>query len=112
MFYGDVKNIDSLKEPIEKSDIIFHVAANYRLWSRKPSEIYESNVLGTENISNLALENNKILIYTSSVATLGLKKDKVSDENCEAKFSEMHGDYKKSKYLAEKIVMNFVKKKN
>ena len=50
VFYGDLRENDSLDEAIKSSDIIFHVAADYRLWARKSSELYASNVLGTENI--------------------------------------------------------------
>ena len=49
-FYGDLRDINSLDLPISNSDVIFHVAADYRLWSRNPKEIYDSNVRGTENI--------------------------------------------------------------
>ena len=59
---------------MKASEIIFHVAADYRLWARKKSEIYASNVHGTENVALKASELNKMLIYTSSVATLALKK--------------------------------------
>ena len=112
IYYGDLKNIESLDHPIKDSDVIFHVAADYRLWSRKPAEIYAANVFGTENIALKTLIYKKALIYTSSVATLKLKKGLVSNENSEAKFDEMTGDYKKSKFLAEKIILSFIKKKN
>ena len=92
--------------------MIFHVAADYRLWARKKTEIYASNVLGTENVAMKSLELNKKLIYTSSVATIGLKNDEISDEKSESSLNDMTGDYKKSKYLAEKIVKNLVNKRN
>tara|TARA_Y100000022_G_scaffold7127_1_gene5799 strand:- start:1248 stop:2243 length:996 start_codon:yes stop_codon:yes gene_type:complete len=111
IYYGDLKDIESLHQPVKESDIIFHVAADYRLWSRKPAEIYSTNVYGTENIALKALMYNKMLIYTSSVATLKLQKGLISDENSKAKFEEMTGDYKKSKFLAEKIILSLTKKK-
>ena len=111
IYYGNLEDIESLDQPIRDSDIIFHVAADYRLWSRKPAEIYAANVLGTENIALKTLMHNKMLIYTSSVATLKLKKGTISDENCEATFGDMTGDYKKSKFLAEKIISSLIKKK-
>tara|TARA_X000000368_G_C23043130_1_gene717902 strand:+ start:479 stop:1471 length:993 start_codon:yes stop_codon:yes gene_type:complete len=110
-FYGDVRNIDSIKEAVKKSNIVFHVAADYRLWSKKPGEIYSTNVYGTENIASVVISENKKMIYTSSVATIGLNKKKVSDENVKSNFSDMHGDYKKSKFLAEQIILNLIKKK-
>ena len=109
IFYGDLRNKVDLYEPVKESDIIFHVAADYRLWSRKPSEIYDTNVYGTENIALSVLKLKKKLIYTSSVAALGLHRDG-GNETTRVKFSEMIGDYKKSKYLAEKIIEKLVKK--
>ena len=111
IYRGDLREIDSFRYPILKSDIIFHVAADYRLWARKPKELYDSNVRGTENVCSLASELNKKLIYTSSVATLGLSEEKESNEDTYVNFKNMVGDYKKSKYLAERIVLKFVKKK-
>ncbi len=110
-YYGDLRNLDSLESPIANSDIIFHVAADYRLWTRVPKELYDSNVRGTENICLKVLELKKTLIYTSSVATLGINPNNVSDENTPVSFSDMIGHYKRSKYLAEKIVLGFYSKK-
>ncbi len=110
-FYGDLRDINSLDLPISNSDVIFHVAADYRLWSRNPKEIYDSNVRGTENICLKVSEFKKTLIYTSSVATLGIKNNSEADENTPVSFSDMIGDYKKSKYLAEQIVQKFIKNK-
>ena len=111
IYYGDLTNSESLDRPIKDSNVIFHVAADYRLWSRKPAEIYATNVLGTENIALKTLTHNKTLIYTSSVATLKLKNGVISDENSKASFLDMTGDYKKSKFLAEKIILSLTKKK-
>lgn len=111
IFYGDLREIESLKSVISKVDIIFHVAADYRLWARNPKELYDSNVRGTENICLLANEFNKKLIYTSSVAALGISENNESNEDTDVKFKDMIGDYKKSKYLAESIVQEFIKTK-
>ncbi len=110
-FYGDIRDFDSIHDAVKSSEVIFHVAADYRLWARKKSEIYSSNVYGTENIALKVLELNKKLIYTSSVATLSLKKDQLSDETFEPNLNEIQGDYKKSKFLAELVVKKLVKKK-
>ena len=58
-FYGDVRNIDSIKEAVKKSSIVFHVAADYRLWSKKTGEIYSTNVYGTENVAAAVLSEKK-----------------------------------------------------
>ena len=110
--YGDLRDKDSIEESIKGSNIICHVAADYRLWARKSSEIYESNVFGTENIIKAATKfSHEKFLLTSSVATLGTSRDKSTDEKSNANFSNMIGDYKKSKYIAEKIFFDYVKKK-
>ena len=88
VFYGDLRETDSLDEAIKSSDIIFHVAADYRLWARKPSELYASNVLGTENVARKVLELNKMLIYTSSVATLGITQIRFLTNNLRPHFAK------------------------
>ena len=80
------------------------------MWARKKSEIYSSNVYGTENVALKVLELNKKLIYTSSVATLSLKKDQLSDETFDPNLKEIHR-LQKSKFLAELVVKKLVKKK-
>ena len=110
-YYGDIRDLSSIEMAILDNDIIFHVAADYRLWSRNPRELYDSNVRGTENVCKIVHKNNKVIIYTSSVATLGINYENESDENTIVTYDDMIGDYKKSKYLAENIVLKFCKKK-
>tara|TARA_B100000989_G_scaffold296381_1_gene279493 strand:- start:618 stop:1607 length:990 start_codon:yes stop_codon:yes gene_type:complete len=102
--YGDLRDYKSLESAVKDCKIFFHVAADYRLWVRKRPEIYESNVHGTQNLIEAVKKiNNHRMIFTSSVATIG-NSDGVSDENTFVDFSQMIGDYKKSKYLSEKII--------
>ena len=109
---GDLRNIQTIKEAVVGFENFFHVAADYRLWAEKPSEIYESNLLGTQNFLDVIKEKkNHKLLYTSSVATLGFDENKISDENTFVNFDQMIGDYKKSKYLAEMIVLEYSKKR-
>ena len=110
--HGDLRDQNSILHHMRGSHIIFHVAADYRLWARKISEIYESNVFGTENILKVANKlGHEKFILTSSVATLGTNGDKPVDESSSADFSHMIGDYKKSKYIAEKIFFEYVRNK-
>ncbi len=109
---GDLKDPSSLNRALKGYDYLFHVAADYRLWVPKPDEIYENNVQGTKNIMEAARRAEiERVIYTSSVATLGLNKDGTpADEETPVSFSDMIGHYKKSKFLAEKAVKELVDK--
>jgi dihydroflavonol-4-reductase len=83
--------------------VLFHVAADYRLWIPKPSEIYETNVTGTHNMMLAAMDAGvKRVVYTSSVATLGLTPDgSPADEDTPVSLKDKIGHYKRSKFIAE-----------
>src|SRR5262245_44170362 len=105
--YGDLRDISSLRKALAGIQQVFHVAADYRLWAKNPSEIYESNVVGTRNLVEASREAGvERFIYTSSVATIAPPAiGRVSDESSEAKLDQMIGHYKRSKFLAEREVL-------
>jgi dihydroflavonol-4-reductase len=73
--------------------------------------MYKTNVDGTRNLIIAATRANvEKIIYTSSVATLGINKDGTpSDETTPVTLEDMIGHYKRSKYLAEQEVHKLVK---
>ena len=108
---GDLKDRDSLKRSIKDCKYLFHVAADYRLWVPRPQEIYQNNVVGTENLMEEAL-NSEIekIVYTSSVAVLGKPiNGDIANEKTPVNVSQMIGHYKKSKFLAEEKVKELYK---
>jgi len=110
---GDLTNYESLRRALKDCGCLFHVAADYRLWVPRPEEIYRNNVEGTVNIMKAALDE-KVgrVVYTSSVATLGLNSDGTpADEGTPVGLSDMIGHYKRSKFLAEAEVIKLVKNK-
>src|SRR5215469_7217806 len=73
---GDLRDAASLETAMSGCDVVFHVAADYRLWVRDPGEMYRSNVEGTRAILDAARKNNvRRVVYTSSVATVGFRQD-------------------------------------
>ena len=111
---GDLTDPDSFAAALGGCDCLFHVAADYRLWVPNPPEMYESNVTGTRNLMLAALDAGvERIVYTSSVATLGLNSDGIpADESTPVRFSDMIGHYKRSKFLAEVEVKRLVKEEN
>ena len=104
---GDLREPASLKKALEGVRQVFHVAADYRLWTRNPDDIYQSNVGGTLSLID---ESRKAgverFIYTSSVATIAVPAGgRLPDETTEASLDQMIGHYKKSKFLAEQEVL-------
>lgn len=108
---GDLRNLDQVREAMAGCEVVFHVAADYRLWVRDPQEMYESNVDGTANVLQAALSNRvERVVYTSSVGTLGLHQDGTpADEGTPVCLENMVGHYKRSKYLAERKAEEFLR---
>jgi len=107
---GDVTDLDSVKKAVSGCEFVFHVAADYRLWVPDPQSMYRNNVQGTRNVMFEALRSGvRRVVYTSSVATLALSGNGNScDETSCGSLENMIGHYKRSKFLAESLVLRLV----
>jgi dihydroflavonol-4-reductase len=105
-FEGDLRDRKSVERAIAGMRYAFHVAADYRLWARDPSEIFASNVEGTRNLMEEAMRAGvERVIYTSSVATIALRTDGMAaDETSPLREDQGIGVYKRSKIAAERLV--------
>ena len=107
---GDLRDPASLERAMAGVKRVFHVAADYRLWARKKQEIYDSNVGGTKNVLAAAKRAGvEQFIYTSTVATIAVDRPALPNESTDAKLEEMVGHYKRSKWMAEKEVLDAAK---
>jgi len=106
---GDLRDPRSLETAVRGCDTVFHVAADYRLWSPAPRELYESNVQGTANLLTAAAQAGmRRVVYTSTVGTMRPPAPgHLSDESAPVCLRDMAGDYKRSKFLAEQTAMQF-----
>lgn len=104
---GDLRDLDSLKRGMADCEVVFHVAADYRLWAVNGQELYQSNVEGTRNILQAAQDCGvRRVVYTSSVATMAFGNNgRLTDESTPVTLSNMIGDYKRSKFMAERLVI-------
>lgn len=107
---GDLRDAESLRQGLKGCEVLYHAAAEYRLWTRKPADMYAVNVGGTTAILDAACANNlSRIVYTSSVGTLGVRRDgQAADEDTEVLLNDMVGHYKKSKFLAEREAERYV----
>ena len=110
-FPGDLRDPESLQEAVAGCGAVFHVAADYRLWSANPSELYQSNVDGTVNILTAAAAAGvERVVYTSTVGCIGVRGDAEGTEEAQVELGEMQGPYKRSKFLAERKAIEFAAK--
>lgn len=103
---GDLRDARSVQQAIQGCDYVFHVAADYRLWARRPEEIFETNVRGTSQLLELAsIEGIERFVYTSTVGCIGIPPDGIGTEETPVDVTQMAGAYKESKFLAEEVVL-------
>ena len=107
---GDLVDSPSLERALTGCQVLFHVAADYRLGVLDPAPLYRANVDGTRNILAAAERAGvERVVYTSSVATIGLPPDgSPGDEATPVSLADMIGHYKRSKFLAERLVCEWV----
>lgn len=103
---ADLQDPASLVKAVRGTQILFHVAADYRLWVPDQKAMYETNVEGTRRLMRAAMDAGvERIVYTSSVATLGIPADnQPGREETPTSIDNMIGPYKRSKFMAEEVV--------
>ncbi|MDH5428068.1 MAG: NAD-dependent epimerase/dehydratase family protein [Nitrospirota bacterium] len=104
---GDLQDPSSLKKALVGCSGLYHVAAHYALWDQDPSIFYKVNVEGTKQLFRAAEEVGvERIVYTSTIGAIGLPGDGgLGHEGLFPSESQLSGDYKRSKFLAEQEVL-------
>lgn len=105
---GDLRDREALKGAVCGCGVVYHVAADYRLWSRRPEEMFQTNVEGTRNLLEAARDARvERVVYTSTVGCIGVPQNGLGDEDSPVALEQMQGAYKRSKFLAERVALEF-----
>jgi dihydroflavonol-4-reductase len=106
---GAMEDAAALARAVAGCRYVFHVAADYRLWVPDPEAMFRANVDGTRALMLAALAAGvERVVYTSSVAVIGLVPGGIADETTPSRYADMIGPYKQSKYRAEEVVRGLV----
>jgi dihydroflavonol-4-reductase len=106
---GLLEDAASLAAAVAGCRYLFHVAADYRLWVPDPAAMFRANVDGTRALMAAALEAGvERIVYTSSVATMGLIVGGDANEATPSSMADMIGPYKQSKFAAEEGVRDLI----
>ncbi|HML10265.1 MAG TPA: hopanoid-associated sugar epimerase [Stellaceae bacterium] len=109
---GALEDPASLVRAVAGCRYLFHVAADYRLWVPDAAAMFRANVEGSRALMLAALDAGvERVVYTSSVATLGLVKEGVANEATPSGIGDMIGSYKQSKFAAEQVVRDLIAKR-
>jgi dihydroflavonol-4-reductase len=109
---GALDDFASLPKAVAGCRYVFHVAADYRLWVPDPAPMFRVNVEGTRELM-LAAQDAGVekIVYTSSVAVLGILKGGTADEETASRAEDMIGPYKLSKFQAEAVVRGLIEER-
>jgi dihydroflavonol-4-reductase len=109
---GAMEDPGSLVRAVAGCRYVYHVAADYRIWVPDPVPMFRANVDGTRDLLTAALEAGaERVVYTSSVATLGLVPGGSADEETQSSVGDMIGPYKRSKFMAEEVARGFARER-
>ena len=108
---GDLQDPHSLEKAVTGCQGVYHVAAHYALWARDPMTFYQVNVEGTKNLFQLAAQAGvERMVYTSTIGAIGLPQNGgLASEELFPSESQLSGDYKRSKFLAEQEVLKMAR---
>jgi dihydroflavonol-4-reductase len=107
---GDLRDAASLERAVSGCGLVFHVAADYRLWAKDRKELYNINMDGTRNLLTAAKQEGvERVVYTSTVGCIGIPHGGIGDETTPVALEDMTGDYKRSKFLAEQVALEFAR---
>jgi dihydroflavonol-4-reductase len=109
---GSLEAPEALARAVTGCRYVYHVAADYRLWVPDPEPMFRTNVVGTRDLMIAALDAGvERVIYTSSVATLGLVSKGSANEETPSRAEDMIGPYKRSKFEAEEVVRDLAQRR-
>ncbi len=105
----DVCDQKGMTRALEGCAAYYHLAAVYKLWLPDPSLIYRVNIEGT-TASLLAAQAAGVgrVVYTSSIAAVGLRADGAPSDETEAfNLYDIANEYLLTKMLSERIALRF-----
>ena len=115
IYEGDIRNRESLIPFFDRGDYdyvsLVHCAALITIASKHNPEVWNINVLGTNNVMSLARDTGvDRIVYVSSVHAIPERPaNEIITEVSSFSPNLVHGQYAKSKAAAAQIVMDYAK---
>jgi len=105
---GDLQNSASLKHALSDCTVLYHLAADYRLWAKNPQDMVRTNVEGTRALLQAAADAKlQKIVFTSSVAAVGRPRTAqglgIGDESLDPTPDQQIGPYKQTKFQADRV---------
>ncbi|MEO5873596.1 MAG: NAD-dependent epimerase/dehydratase family protein, partial [Streptosporangiaceae bacterium] len=106
--YGDLADRDSLRDAAAGCGTVFHCAVDTRMWLTDPAPLYQTNVAGLVNSAEAALDAGVgRFVFTSSIATIGLDRQRPVTEEDAFNWHDRAPDYVLSRVAAEERLLHY-----
>ena len=110
---GDLNDRNALRQACDGCDVVFHTAGTISYDPKKNDLMFQTNVIGTRNIVETALDTGiKRFIHTSSTAAIGVNENPKTNLNEDSPFNaqELGLAYFTTKHDGEREVLAGVEK--
>lgn len=110
IFKGDLSDKVSINQAMKGCKKVYHCAAFAKAWTKDIQEIFKTNVDGSVNIMEAALQSGvEKIVVTSSCGVTGAALDSPTNEDSDRKVP-YRSNYELSKKMQEDAIASFVKK--
>ncbi|MGD9619181.1 MAG: NAD-dependent epimerase/dehydratase family protein [Mycolicibacterium sp.] len=117
-FVGDIWDDAVLRAAMTGCDVVYYCVVDTRGWLRDPAPLFRTNVEGTRNVLEVAVEpavaaGLQKFVFTSSYATVARRRGRVATEADEMSDRDLARvtPYVRSRVQAEKLVMDYVRER-
>ncbi len=112
-FTGDIWNNEVLREAMDGCDDVYYCVVDTRGWLRDTAPLFHTNVEGTRNVLEIAIEKNIAanlhkFVFTSSYVTVGRKRGRVATED-DVIVDRGLTPYVRSRVQAEEAVLKYAR---
>jgi dihydroflavonol-4-reductase len=108
--HGDVTIGHTVYRALSGCDRLFHVAAEFKIWDRRPSKILDASIIGTRETLEAARSRGiEKIVVTSSTAAVGASKDQTLMDETSPFNREGSGPYIVAKWKAEQIALSMAR---
>jgi dihydroflavonol-4-reductase len=114
-YVGDIWNNDVLREAMTGCAVVYYCVVDTRGWLRDPAPLFRTNVEGTRNVLDIAVEPEvaaglKKFVFTSSYVTVGRRRGRVATE-ADVIVDRGLTPYVRSRVQAENLVLEYARER-
>ncbi|TFV56302.1 NAD-dependent epimerase/dehydratase family protein [Mycobacterium sp. PS03-16] len=110
-FTGDIWDTDTLREAMAGCDDVYYCVVDARGWLRDPAPLFRTNVDGTRNVLDVAVDADlHRFVFTSSYVTVGRRRGRRATED-DAVDVRRVTPYVRSRVEGEQLVLRYARER-